>query len=322
MMLERAKRFWRERRLMLLAAGCVLAAGSLWLLRENVFRGGATPPSMVRSLPLTDLHPRESSESNRGEILRPDLTSALGLSGELTTNVRTRELMTIRGQLSPDELEELLRALLVTPGKGDSIAAMSTWFHEVANVLHRQPVDLQVFSEVLATVARDVNRDATTRDYALQHLRRAWESAGENNSLRRAIEATFEELLAARGALYPTALLSLHLLDPDQRSGMDLSTMNFEVRSILTDDVDTGDASVRSRMVACRISGERGMDDMRVPLLKLAKNESAHALERMSAIAALGRIGDPSDLDVLRTLTSHDPRIAGALRHLPRPPKN
>lgn len=243
------------------------------------------------------------------------VSDSLGFTGKLPLEARVRELMEITGPLTASETEEAFRALLALPGKGESLAQRSTWFHELANLLQRQTLDQRKFSEVLATVARNGGQDLATRDYALQHLRRIWDKSATAPDLRHAIEATFGEMTAPRNPLMPTALLSLHLLDPSGSGGIDSTALVQAVKTVLKDTKATGDDATRARMVAARIAGERRLDGARGPLLKLATTDSIHTLVRMAAISALGRFADPSDLKTLAALSSSDERLTGAIRH-------
>ena len=245
--------------------------------------------------------------------MRDEVSRVLGHGGDLPTAARIRELMLIREGLTADEIRELLRALLAGPGQEEPLAGHATLFHEIANLLQRQPVRLTEFAEVLATVVRDEARSNVIRDYALQHLRRVWERASKEPRLRKSIEATLQEMVHLPGKLQPSVLLSLHLIDPKGKNGVDDTELRRAVAKALTDG--GSGQSVQLKMAAARIAGERRIDDLREVLLRASSASSEHALVRMSAVSALGDIGDQSDLKALASLSPDDPRVAGAIRH-------
>lgn len=295
-------------------AACAVAAVLLW----TVSRPGSGPPSAEdgpRPLPATEVRPF-SADSRPDDSMRPAIAAALGRGGRLSHAERTHRLMEIRGPLEVGEVEGLLRALLSPPEPGTSAARRSTWFHEMANLLHRREVDRREFAGVLATVARDSSRAMATRDYALQHLRRLWPDAAPE--LRGAIEATLAEMAEAPGELRATAVLSLHLIDPDGSGGADDSALRRIVGSTLAADGTSGD-SLGLRMTAARVAGERGMTAQRRRLMEIAASPRDHALLRMAAVAALGSIGDPDDLQALAALEPADERIETAILHAAGP---
>lgn len=295
----------------------VLSAGVWWMQSrpEDDPRPAAASP-----LAVTALQPRTSAPPDMADRLREEVIRGLGYApGKPSAASRLREVMEFSGELRPAEAEEVMRAMLAPTPAGESAAEHSTWFHESAKHLQKLPLIQGTFAEVLATVARDGARDLTTRDYALQHLRELWGRA-EEPALRRSIEATLLEMLPARGSIRPTVLLSLHQLDPSGADGVDDATLVEAVGEALSGEPEAGHHGMRTRMVAARIAGERGLESLREPLFQLASSESAHALERMASIAALRRLGHPADVERLAALSSSDPRVAGALRHATGPP--
>lgn len=274
----------------------------------------ATPTPKHAPLADTHLDPRTAPPDHPENTMSSGFSDALGFTGELPLEACVRKLMEINGPLTASEIEESFRALLALPESGEPLALRATWFHELANLLQRQKLDQRAFGEVLASAARNSRQDLATRDYALQHLRRIWEKSAADKELRLAIEATFGEMIAPRNPLMPTALLSLHLLDP-AGSATNFTMLVQAVSSVLEDPKITGDDVVRARMAAARIAGERQLAGSRGPLLKLATAPSGNVLVRMAAISALGRFGDPSDLNTLAALSPSDERLIGAIRH-------
>jgi hypothetical protein len=273
-------------------------------------------PRPDAALAETGLRPRTKVPGEPQDRIRPGLATALGHGGERPTASRILQLMDTRDSLNREEIDELLRAML-THGEG-WIAARSTWFHEIANLVHSQEHDKRSFAEVLATVARDSTRDLATRDYALQQLRRVWAGSGQDHSLRRAIEETFIEMNVAENPLRATALLSLHLLEEADVGSRASQSLRQSVVSILGGSDTSAAENVPVRMVAARIAGERKIHSMGGDLLMIASSDREHALVRMSAASALSDMGPSSELDALSDLNPADRRVAAAIRHATR----
>lgn len=295
-----------------LACALVIAGALLLVFQSDSGEDEAPPAAAAEPLPRTRLEPRPAPPSRPAGMMRREISAALGFTGNIPTAERIREIMEMRDPLTEVETEELLRALLAPRGEDEAAARHSTWFHEIANLLHRQDVDHQQFAEVLATVAADEARGGTVRDYALQHLRRVWHAAEDDSGLRESIEATFAGMASEGHPLRASALLSLHLLDP--RGSRGAGPLENEVVRILSDSRASGEAAVHARMAAARIAGDRRLSESRGELLALAASDSRHALVRMVAVSALGRLGDPSDLRALEDLSSRDPRVAEVIR--------
>ena len=310
--------FRRRHVLTWFAAGAFALALVWWGSRHS--DDGTTEPGQAEPLADTEIKPRTGVPERIEKSMRRELAVALGYVGEAPAAERVRQLMGLRKVLTPDESNELLRFLLSTGGDAVSSGEGSTLFHEVANQLQRQSVDLRVFAEVLATVARDDKRPEVYRDYALQHLRRVWSSSSADGELQGSITATFQEIARHPGILQASALLSLHLIDPRGRIGAGAGELRDEVGRILSvSGATNGTDSIRLKMAAARIAGERHMDDQRDALLRISSAEGEHALVRMSAVSALGRIADASDLQALASLSPADERVATAIRHATSP---
>lgn len=297
--------------------GAVLVVGvatvAVWLSSRPNGSDPLAPKPHAAVLPPTRIQPISPDSGGASRTMRLELSQALGSSGGIPVPSRIRRLMEMREALVPGEVEELLRGLLGRAGPEDLPAERSTWFHEVANLIHRQQVDDRSFAEVLATVARDTSRDVATRDYALQHLRRIWTVA--EPSLREAIESTLLEMAELPGALQATALLSLHLIDPDGRQRVNDTGLRQIVVSALTAASKPGRDSLGFGMAAARIAGERQMTGQRARLMEIASSPDDHALLRMSAVSALAAIGDSADLAALTALQPGDGRVEAAIRH-------
>ncbi len=265
--------------------------------------------------------------------LRPVVAEALDTSSTIPWEQRLDLVRTLPADLAEIELEALLEALLKPRPAGVSASLHSSFLHEIATLLQKQPAALPRFAQALAVLVGDTGRDAVSRDYALQHLRQAWQRAGNRPALRETIAGDLREWIALDSSVSVSALLSLHLLGtaplamsrvtgmsaagstpPDNGSfGIPDSEITPLLAPLFSEKANTPNLS--ARLTAARIAGERRLADFRQPLLAQLTDPSEHALVRMAAANAIGKIGNPGDLAALAAFDPRDDRVAAAIRH-------
>ena len=266
-------------------------------------------------------------------VLRQSVAEALNTSSAIPWEQRLDLVRKLPADLGRIELDALLEALVVQRPDGVSSSLHSSYLHEISSVLQGHPAVLLRFADALAVIARDPTRDEVSRDYALQHLRQAWQRAGNQPVLRQSIAGSLRDLVSLDPAVSVSALLSLHLLgtapvaaSPDSATGPAtpesgrFGVSDAEIAPLLGPLLSekASPANLPARLTAARIVGERRLSALRQPLLALLNDPSEHALVRMAAANALGRIGDPGDLAALAALAALDPgddRVATAIRH-------
>jgi hypothetical protein len=229
----------------------------------------------------------------------------------------------ILDELEPDLTQEeamaLIHELSVIPTAEQGSAWHSTYIHKLCNLLQDAGVAHDDFANALATVAANRDLPVVYRDYAFQHLRILWrrsrdESTAAGQARMRVIENTFQSLLAQRPETAAQSLLGLHeIREPSGSPTVADEQISRLAKSIL-DSPPTTD-SIPARMTAVRVLAERRISGNSALLRDIAVSDAEHSLVRASAVAALGFIGEPADLEFLETLPSDNPVIAGALRH-------
>jgi len=338
-----------NRRHLLVSLGTLLAALAVVAAAAILFRHRAAPPAPpaakapavapapVPALGLITVPPPPAAPE---KLLRPQLLEALGFGAASPWNRRLDLIRGLPADLTAVETDTLLAALMESCPTTLYPAVHSTYMHEIACILQPRDGVRGRFAQALATLARDPRRDDSTRDYAIQHLRQVWSRAGGDPALRDSVVATFRELTTLDPVVATPALLSLHLLgSPSEdvslhggqpaadraapiaaRSGNPLPSYHIPDSELIpllqpVFAATTSAASIPARLTAARIAGERRMTAFRAPLLAAVKDPSEHALVRMAAANALGKIADPADLKTLATLDPGDARVAAALRH-------
>jgi hypothetical protein len=319
--------------LVLLTSAALLGVAGL------VRRFGAVHPGPPPAAPVQPLQALDTpvAPQRPGLELRPVVAEALGHVPGIGWERRLALIRDLPGDPSPDEACALLAELTASCPAGVPAAVHSSYIHEIACILQHVAAVREGFARALASLARNLHRDASARDYAVQHLRQVWERARDNPALRASIVATFRELAGLDPAVSAPALLSLHLLGspagedsrhrppgtmarpspPPATSGWSLALPDSEIVPLLA-PVFAGQTTldnIAARLTAARIAGERRLAGFRPALLAEVTDHSEHSLVRMAAANALGRIAHPDDLAALAAHDPRDDRVATALRH-------
>jgi hypothetical protein len=250
-----------------------------------------------------------------------------GISKAININTPTEQRIELIDQLGADltetEVLVLLHEILNGPPSREDAPWHSTYIHKVCGILQGVPSSHDALANVLSSVAADRAFPEVHRDYAFQHLRILWHasldpSAPTETQLRNAsIEATFRKLAVDRPETAAQSLLGLHeLRHTRDLPAVDDSEIAELVRTTLSSPADPG--NLAARMTAIRILGERRIQDQGETLRGIASSSTEHSLVRASAIAALGHIALPDDLNFLRSINSRDPIVTEALKHATR----
>jgi len=311
----------RSRQWLILAGGAALAAAAAIVFWFAVVRPARDGPAGANPQPLAPLLPAPAKDTPAAG-LRPELREILGFVPATRPSRRLELLRACGTDLGDPECEALLAALAQRRDPATDAGWHAEYVHEISLVLRRHPQARERFARVLAAVAADATRDEVVRDYALQHLRQVWEHAGDEPELRASIVETFRLVAARDPVLGASGLLSLHLLGfhPDGQDDAPAAAVpTAELEPMVRQALASPPAQdqVRLRMSSLRVASERGMRGMLPEIRRIAANAAGeHALARMAAIAAIGRLAQPADRALLESLESScDPRIAGAVRH-------
>ena len=317
-----------KRRLALsLATIALLAAAASWW---HLSRRPAGATTSAASSPASEAAVPQPPAG----VLRPVVEKPVDTSSPISWEERLDLVRNLPSDLGRIELNALLDALVVPRPDGVSPSFHSSYLHEIACVLQGQPAVLPRFADALTDIAKDTARDEVSRDYALQHLRQAWQRAANQPALQDSISSNLRALVSRNDpAVSVSALLSLHLLGtaPVGESQVGASGQaspasgRFEVSDdeiapllgpLLSEKANPANpANLSAKLTAARIVGERRLANFRQPLLASLNDHSEHALVRMAAANALGRIGDPGDIATLAALDPGDDRVAAAIRH-------
>lgn len=252
------------------------------------------------------------------QSIRPDIAKAINISTPSEQRIELIDQISV--DLTETEVLVLLHEIFNGPPSSEDAPWHSTYIHKVCGLLQGVPSSHDALANVLSSVAADRSFPEVHRDYAFQHLRILWHasldpSAPTETQIRNAsIEATFRKLAVERPETAAQSLLGLHEL----RHTRDIPAVeDTEIAELVRTTLSSPDnkENLPARMTAVRILGERRIQGQGDSLRGIAASSSEHSLVRASAIAALGRIALPEDLEFLTTLRSTDPIVAEALKH-------
>lgn len=306
-----------------IAAGLCLAVPTAVMLWPD--RPAAARPS-VQTAPLEPFERVAMSVDEIGSI-RHDLGKALGQHSGISDRERLVILGEFSGDLSQLEADVLADELLRPPKPGEEIAWYAEYFHSLCLILREQEKFRERFARVLATVVADPTRDQTVRDYGMQHLAAVWELSSPGDGLRASVLATFGEVIRGDKEMAAPALLSLHLLGSGFNRSREIGDAANSSYHVPDSDIlpfveeAIGSSAVTStevglKMVALRVVAERRMTGLLPAVREIAGERlNEHAVTRMAAISAIGRLGDSDDRVFLETLERDDPRIIRAVGH-------
>lgn len=310
--------FTNRRGLLVLAAcGLLLLFAASWLVRDPYPQTAERQVRPLESAP--DPQDPKSLYKGRESAVCASLVEALALEKDVPSARRTELLRSASGDLAGTEVDLLVASLLAERPTAEELGEHTTRFNEMANLLHRQPEAGERLARAMITVAEDSARDATLRDYALQHLRMVWNDSAGDAGLRDSITKSLRRLARADQTLATSALLSLHLLG-DTASGPDqpvTRSLGDDETALLASHLLEGGPDSRlpaARMTAARIAADRRLAALRPALARIASDPAEHTLARISAIHAIGRIGDPADRTLLESLASAGPALVIAAR--------
>ena len=219
--------------------------------------------------------------------------------------------------LTLEEIATLSAFLKALPGPEEkNLPALRLLKNDIVNVLRDQTTPPKGFTDTLIQVYRNSTQDNVIRDYAIQHLV-AWAGQGLPDAPDAELKAraVLHEAIHDSSSIAGTALLGLHRL-----SAGGAAPAATEIGGQALALVRMPQTSPATRITALQICAERGVSEALPTIESLVRAQDSIAL-RLSAIAALGRLGGAEHVALLRALQTKDnealqPAIHAALKQL------
>jgi len=177
--------------------------------------------------------------------------------------------------------------------------------NDVANAISAQANSAQVFSEHLIAMHNDPEHDPVWRDYCIQFLADCYRQE-ERQSVRKKIEETLWKAASRDWSIAGTALITL------TRLGESIDQSKVAEKAFQT--ASDNEAGTAARITALQICANADYQKV-LPLARTIVQSDAEVTLRISALGAIGILGNSSDLATLKKYTkSSDSRLQYAGR--------
>ena len=220
---------------------------------------------------------------------------------------RVRLIHRLPPNLTPEQLERC-RAFLESPLAGQPLSDLefNGLKNELVFALLRQREGLTELAELLVRMSRSEETDATWRDYCVQFLGKCYPRINDTKSRESMADALWEALKNQRGGRGAGSaarqLMTLGRTFPEFPPEK-VSAASLEALLDPTCSEETKTALLQ----VCGILGERSA----LPAARTIAELDSSPVLRASAIAAIGMLGDASDLPLLERLAvSGDMRVS------------
>jgi hypothetical protein len=225
---------------------------------------------------------------------------------------RDADLADLVGNMKLADGEALLDFALGAPPAGTSLGQWHGIVNECFNILRRPDCGAASFSDRLISVVGDESADPVIRDYSIQHLRAYYSdndplASRENDPVvRKRIENTILGAARRTGESWSgTALLALdHMLLECAEEPIPPSFSGVDVDGMVISLATNSEANMLARISAIQLCAERDLPAVLPALRALVTDAGVDASLRLSAVAALGVLGEKSDLDLLEPLVT------------------
>jgi len=163
----------------------------------------------------------------------------------------------------------------------------------VASLLDKQTVLPSRYPDTLMATFQDQSYDPVWRDYCIQHLGTVCQSVKDANKLQEIEQLCWKATEETDGGIAGTALIALSR--NTKTFGIENPTMATRAFEVLTDPKG-GEASKITALQICAQLGEKRV----LPIARQLLGSDASIPLKLSAIAAIGTLGDTTDIQALK----------------------
>jgi hypothetical protein len=231
------------------------------------------------------------------------------VSGSASFQAREGAIKKLAGRLPDDDLKSLYD-FLRQPGLADGQQPSQVLKNELMDALCELQPPPQGLRDLLTQIYQNTSQDLVLRDYAVQHLaafyRQMSSAVGmdgqmQANELQQTRQTLLDALNQTDSSIAGTALLGLSQLAQAHWPGLNPDQISDAALKL------AGDASVGelSKITAFQVCASLNTKDA-VPLVQYAAEKGQTVPVQISAIAALGALGDASQIPLLNSLIQGD----------------
>ena len=258
-------------------------------------------PASVKTPAVSD-----KAKQNSAVLLPDNIKLILGQSETRNYFVRVREIHNLKKNLSPEQVDALYRFLYEKLEKQELPDLQFNGLkNEIVVALMKQTIKPEALSGHLVAMYYDKSFDPTWRDYCVQFFGKWYEQAPVNNDRQAMVKGLYEALKERNSSLGGTAITMLchltHLKEFDKDKIADLA---YELMT-------APDCATSGKISAMQVCAEL-RNKKALPVARDWADNSKEIFIKMSSIAAIGMLGDPSDLPLLNHYkSSTDIRLSG-----------
>ncbi|MFA6103513.1 MAG: HEAT repeat domain-containing protein [Victivallaceae bacterium] len=252
--------------------------------------------------------PTTTVEKN-AEVLLPDnIKLIIGQGADRNYYVRVREIHNLKKNLSPGQIDALYKFLYEKLDKQELPDLQFNGLkNEIVVELMKQTIKPETLSGHLVAMYHDKTFDPTWRDYCVQFFGKWYPNAPDNKDRHAMYDGLFEAVKEVDGSIAGAALAQLSFLAGAPGFEGDRDRVSDLACGVLTDPK----CSPRSRIVAMQVCAEL-RNKKALPIAREAAQDSNDISFKMASMAAIGALGDPSDLPLLNHYKSNsDIRLSG-----------
>ncbi len=247
-----------------------------------------TQDKVVKEKTRRELHVASDNEFRNLPSLSPEVLAVIDPKAEGKRMVRS-----LPDNLSLEDRRGIYHYLKNGPNNDQEY----TIKNDLMNKLRNQKEFPSELANELMSLVEDPRQDMTVRIYALQHLRPVYEQTGDSavrELFYRALDETENEIAGG-------ALLALRRLLSDYPEEFDQALISRKAAEIATNSA----VNDLTRTSAIQVAVMLGQADEIAPALReLASSEGTPLPLRLSAIAGIGSLRDPTDRVLLEQLTT------------------
>ena len=240
---------------------------------------------------LSSIEIQQTAEPN------PSTVQIIVNPGRFTIPERIKAVHELNSQLSQKDIGLLCAFVEAT---GDANESNLVGFHvlknDILNVLRNQDLPPTDLIGLLLKMYRNHLQDPVIRDYAIQHLTSWFNSVGGDSNVLEQVQTALREAVMERGSIAGTALLGWHRLSKNYGSFSSREINEWAVSLAISSETHHA-----TRITAVQVCSERNLKEA-LPEIRALAHQRGDIPLRLSAIAALGRLGTADEIETLRRL--------------------
>jgi hypothetical protein len=254
-------------------------------------------------------NPPEMNDSMiRKSQVEGTINVVMGKGAKTDYLTRCKAAQALGAELAEDEVNTLYLLLGRKVGEDELPEGQLNGLKDVvAALLDNQKALPASYPDTLMTMYKDRSYDPVWRDYCIQHLGAVCSSIKDDQKLQEVKEVCWKATEETDGGIAGTALITLS--KNMKTLGIEKPTLATRAFEILTDP-KSGEASKITALQICAQLGEKRA----LPIARQLFGADASIPMKLSAIAAIGALGDASDLPALKPYqTGRDSRLRPAV---------